>query len=347
MTYYIKGTISCNRGDFMALNGKKQLFDYENSIKKSNELSMAKLSHGLTLNQMQLLAYAIYCTQQDGKTEFIKADFEKRFGLTKYNTEDAYEDSERILGLKIANEDLKNDRFKFWNAFSNMEYDNGRFIFEWNPKMTPHILELKEKYVMTDLTITAHFKSSFSWTLYDYLKALHGYWHKVFSKEELMKLFNVEDRKTYQSNTGLFKKYVLDIAIAEINEHTEIQVHYKEEKQGRKITGFDIYWTSGKKIASATKKQIKELKSIVNIVTDNLLELINLSDDKNRQAAISYIRDIQAMEIHTREPISITAEFASQLIQQAKDKLRLLETMHEKENTGRDTSIYYNWLEDE
>ena len=33
-------------------------------------LSMAKLSHGLTLQQMQLLAYAIYSTQQDGKTEF-------------------------------------------------------------------------------------------------------------------------------------------------------------------------------------------------------------------------------------------------------------------------------------
>ena len=33
--------------------------------------------HKLTLNQMQLLAYAIYSTQKDGKTEFIKANFEK------------------------------------------------------------------------------------------------------------------------------------------------------------------------------------------------------------------------------------------------------------------------------
>ena len=62
-------------------NEKKQIINYENSIKKSNELSMAKLSQGLTLNQMQLLAYAIYSTQQNGKTEFHKADFEKKFDI--------------------------------------------------------------------------------------------------------------------------------------------------------------------------------------------------------------------------------------------------------------------------
>ena len=62
-------------------NEKKTLTNYENSIKKSNELSMAKLNQGLTLNQMQLLAFAIYSTQQNGITEFHKADFEKKFGI--------------------------------------------------------------------------------------------------------------------------------------------------------------------------------------------------------------------------------------------------------------------------
>ena len=47
-------------------------------MKKSNELSLARLSHGLTLNQMQLLAYAVFATQKNGKIEFHKADFEKK-----------------------------------------------------------------------------------------------------------------------------------------------------------------------------------------------------------------------------------------------------------------------------
>ena len=70
-------------------NEKKQIINYENSIKKSNEFSMAKLNQGLTLNQMQLLAFAIYSTQQNAKTEFRKVAFEKKFGINEYRTEDA------------------------------------------------------------------------------------------------------------------------------------------------------------------------------------------------------------------------------------------------------------------
>src|SRR5690625_4073090 len=250
-------------------NIKKQIINYENSIKKSNQLSMSKLNHGLTLNQMQLLAYAIYSTQQDGKTKFHKVDFENKFGLTKYNTEDAYKDSERILGLKVSTEDLENDRFKFWNAFSSMEYDNGKFIFEWNSNMIPHILELKEKYVLTDLTITANFKSSFSWILYEYLKAFYGYTNKELSKGELLKLFSVENRKTYQKNTNRFKHVVLDVAIDEINKYTELNVRYDEVKSGNKIVGFKIYWSRESIENGATDKQFSFIESINQAVQKN------------------------------------------------------------------------------
>src|SRR5690606_26599124 len=108
---------------------------------------------------------------------------------------------------------------------------NGLFRFTWADEMIPHILELKEKYITTDLRIASKFKSSFTWTLYDYIKAHHGYWHKQISKDGLMKLFGVENKKAYQNNTGLLKQYVLDIAIEEINNHTELEVRYNVEKE--------------------------------------------------------------------------------------------------------------------
>jgi len=111
-------------------NIKKQIINYENSIKKSNELSMAKLNHGLTLNQMQLLAYAIYSTQQDGKTEFIKADFERKFNLARYKTEDAYEDSDKISALRFSTSNLEERTFRFTPVFSDLQYDNGTFKVE-------------------------------------------------------------------------------------------------------------------------------------------------------------------------------------------------------------------------
>ncbi|CDO05223.1 replication protein [Oceanobacillus picturae] len=307
-------------------------------------MSMAKLSQGLTLNQMQLLAYAIYSTQQDGKTEFIKADFEKKFNIEKYRTKDAYEDSDKILGLKVSTQDLENDKFKFWNAFSSMEYDKGHFIFEWNSKMIPHILELKEKYVTTDLTVTSKFKSGFSWTLYDYLRAHYGYWHKLIPKESLMKLFSVENRKTYQ-NTAQFKRGVLDVAIAEINKFTELDIRYEEEKEGRAIVGFDLIWSTGTNKKSATKKQIKELRTTVDTVIKDSLVFVDLNDEKNRQRAINIVKEIKEMLPHTTEPICITYEKANDLISKANDNLKELNKLLEKEK-GRDTSFYYNWLDE-
>lgn len=42
---------------------------------------MVKLGQGLTPYQMQLLAFAIFSTQQDGKTEFRKYEFQDKFGI--------------------------------------------------------------------------------------------------------------------------------------------------------------------------------------------------------------------------------------------------------------------------
>jgi plasmid replication initiation protein len=327
----------------MRKNEKKALTNYENSIKKSNELSMAKLNQGLTLNQMQLLAYAIYSTQQDGKTEFNKAAFEEKFGIEKYQTRHAKEDAQRLLDLKFSIEDLENNYFEYYNVFQSIKYDNGLFRFKWTEDMVPHILELKEKYITTDLTITSQFKSGFSWTLYEYLKAHYGYWHKSISKEALMRLFGVENKKTYQNNTGRFKNTVLDVAIAEINQYTELNVWYIEEKQGRTIVGFDLHWSTGEKLDGATKKQIKELKTILNAIHEDMFKYINLQNGENRQAAIEIVRDSEAMHVYTEEPICITKDHAERLIMDANWMLRELERLLEADKNSK--LPFYNWLE--
>lgn len=305
---------------------------------------MSKLSHGLSLNQMQLLAYAIFCTQKDGKTEFIKADFESRFNID-YKTEHAREDASKLSHIQFSIEDLENDHFEYWNVFSGIRYRDGLFTFKWNEEFVPHILELQEKFVTTDLTITSQFKSGFSWTLYDYLKAHYGYWHKQISKEGLMKLFGVEDRKTYQNNTGRFKSSVLDVAIAEINQYTELEVDYDEIKRGRSIVGFKLKWSTGATQKSATKSQISTLKTTIDMVIEDAFIFIDLNNEENRQFAITIVKETRDMLDYTSDKIGITYEIASELIQKANDNLRALSDMLEKEKRV-DTSVYYNWLEE-
>lgn len=68
-----------------------------------------------------------------------------------------------------------------------------------------------------------------------FLKAHYGYWHLPVSKEALLKLFGVENKKSYLMNTGMFKLKVLDVAVSEINELTELKILYKEENVGNPL----------------------------------------------------------------------------------------------------------------
>lgn len=325
-------------------NNKKHVLSHENAIRKSNELSMSKLNQGLTLNEMQLLAFAIYSTQKNGITSFNKAEFEKKFDLEKYQTVHAKKDAQSILNLKFSIEDLENDYFEFYNVFQSIKYDKGLFSFKWTDDIIPHILELKEKYVSTDLTVTSKFKSGFSWVLYEYLKAHYGYWHKPISKEALLRLFGVDDRPTYVKSTAQFKRGVLDVAVSEINKYTELEVWYLEEKKGRAIVGFDIHWSTGEITNSATLKQIKELRTILNAVYEDMFSYVNLKDDDDRQSAIELIRKCEEMRTYTDEPICITKERASLLIQNANSYLSRLEYMADVNRRGK--MKFYDWLKE-
>lgn len=325
-------------------NNKDQLINYENSIKKSNELSMAKMNQGLTLNQMQLFAYAIFSTQQDGKTEFRKHEFEKKFNIAQLRPDDAMDDAYRLLDLKIQMRDSDNEKGRGHNVFTDYFYNKGQFAFKWNESFLPHILELKEKYVISDLAITSKFKSSFSWILYDYMKAHYGNWYKELSKDGLMGLFNVEDRKSYQRSTAEFKRSVLDVAIREINKYTELESWYTEKRVGNKITGFVLHWSTGKKVSVATEKQVTLLREIHNEVEKNMFDYLSLKDVQGLDQARRHIIAIKEIDRKVSKGLSSTE--ASDAIQEAKQHYIQLENLLEQDGKKRDTSIYFNWLED-
>src|SRR5690606_16531980 len=56
-----------------------------------------------------------------------------------------------------------------------------------------------------------------------------------------------------------FKKYVLDIALKQVNEHTDINVKVEQHKTGRSITGFSFSFKQKKSTANDIS-QDKELK---------------------------------------------------------------------------------------
>ena len=136
---------------------------------------------------------------------------------------------------------------------------------------------------------------------------------------------------------------MLDVAVNEINEHTELEVRYKEETKGLNIVGFDLIWSNGRTVASATKRQINELKAILDIVFEDVFKFVNLKNDENREQAIEMVQVMEQMKVHTEDPICITKEKAHTLIQQANWNLRKLNRF--LEDDAKEKLPFCNWLE--
>jgi len=159
-----------------------------------------------------------------------------------------------------------------------------------------------------------------------------------------MKLFAVEDRKTYQGSTAQLKRAVLDVAIFEINKFTELKVWYTQSKTGNKITDFTIHWSTGKQVANATERQLTLLREVHDEVERNLFEYMSLKDINDVERARKYI--IQVKKINAKVKGDLSSEEAKNLIFEIKLLYEQLQSLLENDGKTRDTSVYFDWLQD-
>ena len=286
------------------------------TIKKSNELTLAKVNHGLTLNQMQLMSFAILNTQQNGRTEFTKVEFQRQYGLTQYNTQYAFKDSQKVTTVQYYLFNEEEDSFFFQNLFSSMHYKEGIFKFKWNPDVVQHVLDLKDKYITEDIMITAKFKSSYTWILYEFLKAKYGFWFLEVTPDYLKQIFGVENVKSYVNN-GKFKSKVLDKAVDELNKYTEYEVRYEEIKRGNKIIKFKLIWSIGSTVQKAYKEQLEELTNLFDVAFEdyNLDYKYDFSVTEQQQA-----KQLLDQLMHNKALIgaNLTYSYANKLLEESR-----------------------------
>jgi len=137
---------------------------------------------------------------------------------------------------------------------------------------------------------------------------------------------------------------VLDVAIGELNEYTEFKVWYTETRKGRAIVGFKLHWSTGRRELSATDKQISLLREVHDEVERRMFDYLALENSQSRDIARKYI--IRIKEINHQVNEKLTSKQADKFIQEIKELYKYLQTLLEKDGQKRDTSFYYNWLEE-
>lgn len=226
-------------------------------VVKDNALINA--SYNLDLVEQRLILLAIVEARESGKginandpLEVHAEGYINQFGVHR-NT--AYQ------ALKDACNDLFARQFSYQkiNERGNIENYRSRWVSEigyvdneavvkliFAPAIVPLITRLEEHFTKYELQQVSNLSSAYAVRLYELLIA----WRSTGSTP-VIELSDFRQRigvlDTEYKRMERFKTSVLELAIKQINEHTDITVKYEQHKKGRTITGFSFTFKQKKK----------------------------------------------------------------------------------------------------
>ena len=248
-------------------------------IVKDNALINA--SYNLDLVEQRLILLAIIEARENGQG--INANDPLTIHAESYIHQFGVHRNTAYQALKDACDDLfaRQFSYQFKNERGNIEHVKSRWVSEvryvdadavvkliFAPAVVPLITRLEERFTKYDIDQISGLSSAYSVRLYELLIQ----WRST-GKTPVIELADFRKRigvlDTEYKRMAQLKERVLELAIKQINEHTDIIVTYKQHKAGRVITGFSFAFTQKKQSIDVTPKP-KKLKP-----TEDLNTLLN------------------------------------------------------------------------
>lgn len=123
-----------------------------------------------------------------------------------------------------------------WLSKAKTNKKSGIAQIKIDEDLAPFLYDLSEKFTEYQLYNILEMKSQYSIRFYELFKSHEWKKHTTmdFDIDELKRLLMVEDIKSY-SNFKDFRKKVLEPAISEINEQTDLIVSFSTVNKGRKV----------------------------------------------------------------------------------------------------------------
>jgi len=193
----------------------------------------------LGIKVVSVLISMIKVSDQDFKEYIIKInDFKELIGSTSkkiYEYVDVMTDELMKKPFKIGDEKFN------WVYYAKYKEGDNVVSLKIAPELKPYLLTLQKNFLQYNITNILPLKSSYIIRLYelckDYLAENTRYKEKKsvtfdLKIERLRELFEIPDSYQYSSH---IKKLIIDKAVKQFKEKTDIQIAYKEQKIGRKV----------------------------------------------------------------------------------------------------------------
>ena len=130
----------------------------------------------------------------------------------------------------------------------------GAIQLRFSAEVVPYITRLEAEFTRYKLERVAHMSSAYAVRLYELLMQWGSVGRREIEVEWLKKTLVVD--KDYPRLFD-FKKWVLDVAVAQINEHSDLTASYAQRKTGRNVTHL-IFTFSAKEEAKPEQAAAKE-----------------------------------------------------------------------------------------
>jgi len=214
-------------------------------VVKSNRLVEA--SYRLTLAEQRIILFAIAEARRtqnglsaDDFVDIQAADYAEMFDVpVKQAYEQIKEAGKTLFRRYVVLHDTHPESGKprdtevRWLSAASYIDGAGTIQLQFANAMVPFITRLEAQFTRYKLEKVAHMSSAYAIRLYELLMQWGSVGKREIELEWLKKALTVDEN---YGRLGNFKKWVVDVAVAQINAHSDLTASYAQRKTGRNVT---------------------------------------------------------------------------------------------------------------
>jgi len=210
--------------------------DKELEIRQHNALTNARYDY--TELQQDILFFIISKLRKGDKDTIYQLDIMELSGLTGKRYNGAYlQKATADMGSRMLEVEDASEYQQLW-MFQRIRYLKGQGIIEFDltRHVLPYLFDLKNNFTSYELAAALRLTSKYAKRIYP----LCSQWKdlgetKKYDILDFKRMLGLLDDKGNEKMKQIkdFRESVLDIAVKQINEHTELHVSYKLEKKGK------------------------------------------------------------------------------------------------------------------
>jgi plasmid replication initiation protein len=268
----------------------------EIEVRQHNALTNARYEY--TELQLDLLFFLLSKLRKDQQDRVYELSIKDLSSLTgkKYNAAYLHK-ATSDMGSRVFEVQTETRYRQLW-MFQRVDYLLGQGIIEikLTEDITPYLFDLKENFTSYELASALRLTSKYAKRIYQYCSQWKDQGEtKKYDIQDFKQMLGLLDDKGKDKAIRMsdFRESVLDVAVKQINEHTELHISYKLEKRVRTYKNI-VFTVKSQALAETIPfdlvATVQDVPGVQQSHLDNaarILDELRITDAKHRQTILA------------------------------------------------------------